>query len=361
MGFYLPIVFIPALLVVLFSKLIWKRDITIKEWGLQLLALLAGSVISIGLIYSSTFALTGDFSIFNGYVTDKASVKVSCSHQYVCGETCSNVSDRDSKGNVTTRRVCEPVYCDEHDYDIDWDVHTTLGTWTIDRIDRRGVREPPRWGVIDPGEPVAESRYVSNYMLLDDDRFKTDPNIMEKFKGKLFEYPKPFDYYRFNRVVQDNGGDYDGINIWLNNKLRKDGADKQLNIILVVTQNDADFYYAQMEYWKGARKNDVILFYGVDDDEKIQWSRAISFADGQNNQILLSSLSTMTYGKNLTDQLVQEQYAKIVQDFTRIPNSKFEYMREGYTPPTWWVLIVSLINLLFAIGAAWFVIKEDVA
>lgn len=361
MWFYLPIVFIPALLVVVGAKWIWPHHITIREWGLQFLGLLIGTLVSVGLIWSSTFALSGDFSIFNGYVTGKESVEVTCQHEHQCGETCRTETSTDSKGVKSSRQVCEPKYCKDHAYDVDWDVYTTLGTWTIDRVDRRGLDEPPRWEMIEKGEPVAESRYVNNYMLLDSGRFLTDPKVMEQFKGNLLEYPKPYDYYRYNRVVQDNGQDYDGINIWLNNKLRQDGAEKELNIILVVTRNDAAYYYALMEHWKGTRKNDVILFYGVDDEEKIQWAKAISFADGQNNQVLLSSLVTMTYGKTFSDQLVQEQYAKIAQDFQRIPNGTFEYMREGYSPPTWWVLIVALINLLIAIGVTWFVIKEDVA
>ena len=41
----------------------------------------------------------------------------------------------------------------EHDYDIDWDVKTTLGTFTISRIDRQGLSEPARWTSVKVGDP----------------------------------------------------------------------------------------------------------------------------------------------------------------------------------------------------------------
>lgn len=360
MWYYLPIVFLPSLLVVVCGKFFFPHHITVREWGLQLLGCVFGTLLCLGLVMASSAARSGDFAIFSGYVTDKAKVKVSCEHQYKCGERCYPVSTTDSKGKVSTRTQCDPIYCDEHDYDIDWDVYTTLGTWTIDREDRRGLKMPPRWELVEKEDPVAESRYVQNFMLLDNKRFETDKTIHEMFKDVLLPYPQPFDYYNIRRIVQDDKQDWDDISIWLNNQLKKDGLAKQLNVILVVTHQPADYYYAQMEAWQGARKNDVILFYGIDDENAIQWSRATSFAEGQGNQIMLKTLESMTLEKTFGVQVVQEQYKLIVKDFQRIPNKTFEYLKEAWVPPTWWVLTMAFINLACAIGVAVFVIKEDV-
>jgi len=358
--YYLPAVFIPAFLVVLFTRWLFPHKITWREWGLQLLGCLLGTLICLGLVNTASLAKSADFAIFSGYVTDKARVKVSCSHTYKCGETCRSVSSTDSKGKTTSRRVCEPVYCNEHSYDVDWDVRTTLGTWTIDREDRQGLKEPVRWSIVEKGDPVAESRMVQNFMLLDNKRFHTDNVIYEAYTDVLQPYPKPFDYYNIRRVVQDDRQDWDGISIWLNNRLKKDGLDKQLNVILVVTHQPSDYYYAQMQAWGGARKNDVILFYGIDDQNAIQWSRAISFAEGQGNQILLKTLESMTLKRTFDIDVVQEQYALILKDFQRIPNRTFEYLKNAWSPPTAWVVIMSVVNLLLAIGVAVFVIKQDV-
>jgi len=316
-----------------------------------------------GVIAAAASSQTSDISIFNGFVTGKDSVHVSCSHQYKCGETCKSESYTDSKGKRRSRTVCRPKYCDEHSYDVDWDVYTTLGTYTIDRADRRGLKMPERYSVVEVADPVAQVGMVTNFMLLDRNRFKVDTAMHNRYVGKLPAYPKPYDYYRFNRVVQDPGvnTDYDGINIWLNAQLSHDGPTKQLNVILVVTQNPDDYFYALMEYWSGARKNDVILFYGIDDEENIKWARAMSFADGQDNQIMLKQLQSMTYERKFTDQLVQEQYHLIKEDFKRVSNKKFEYMKNGWIPPTWVIVTMVLLNLASAIGIAVYVIKEDVA
>lgn len=361
MGFYLPLLFIPAFLVALVCKFFWPHKITTKEWLLQGGGVLLSTMICFLVIMASALEATSDTSIFNGFVTGKESVHVSCSHQYVCGETCSTVTSTDSKGKRSSRRVCQPKYCDEHSYDVDWDVYSTLGTFTIDRVDRRGLREPDRWSSIELAEPVAVSKYVENFLLLDRNRFNTNESIHNKYVGKLPSYPKPYDYYRYNRVISEDSTDYDGINIWLNDQLRKDGAGKQLNVILVVTHNADDYFYALMEYWSGTKKNDVVLFYGIDDEENIKWARAMSFADGQNNQIMLKQLQTMTYERKFTDDLVKEQYRLIVQDFKRVPNKTFEYLKNGWVPPTWVIVMMVLLNLGAAIGVAWYVIKEDVA
>lgn len=352
MWVYLPILLIPSLLIVILSKSIFPRQITFREWLLQFAVLFVTSIISVGVLKAGMFESISDFSVFNGEVTGKAVVKVSCDHQYQCGQTCTT----DSNNQMT----CVPVYCDEHDYDNSWRVYTTLGTWKIDRIDREGLKKPPFWANVLEGDPVSEKRHVENYLLIDEDRFVSNPAIMEKYKGKILPYPKITGYWHINRVVTETGTDYDGINIWLNNKLRYDGPKHELNVVLVVTQHQEDYYYALMEAWKGPRKNDVILFYGVDDKENIQWFKAISFADGQNNQVMLNNLQSMTYGRSFDDKLVQDQYKVITEEFRRTPNNTFEYMKDGWVPSTWLIVFMVVLNILATGGFTAFVVRERV-
>ena len=360
MLYYLPFVFIPALLVVVVTRFMFPHQITVKEGMFQFAGIILSSLVAAIMVSGLSGMLSMDYNIYNGEVTGKEPVHVSCDHQYQCGETCSNVTSTDANGKSVTKQVCEPVYCDEHDYDVSWRVYSTLGTWKINRIDRQGLETPPRWNIVEIGEPVSENRMTTNYLLLNKDRFNPGETIRSRFKEQLLEYPKPYDYWLYNRILNDNGQDYDHIKIWLDNQLKKDGAIKELNVILVVTLNDADYYYALMDYWKGARKNDVILFYGVDDQENIRWARAISFADGQNNQIMLKNLQTMTYERKFDADLVKDQYKLIVEKFQRIPNASFEYMKKDWVPPMWWVLLVAIANLAGAIVVACWVVKEDV-
>lgn len=360
---YLPMVFLPAFLVVAICKWIWPHQITKKEWLLQGAGVLVSTLFCMVIVWTSSFSMISDISIFNGYVTGKERVEVSCRHEYKCGETCRTESYKDAKGKSHTRNVCEPKYCDEHSYDVDWDVYTTLGAYTIDRIDRRGLGKPDRWDMVDKNEPVSAVGYVSNYMLLDGTRFKTSELIRAKYFGKVPAYPSVHDYYRYNRIVQDPGDstDYDDINIWLNNQLRTDGAAKQLNVILVVTQHEEDYFYAVMEAWRGTRKNDVIIFYGVDDKLGIQWVKAASFADGQNNQIMLKNVELLAYDQTLSVELIQKQYHVVAEEFKRVPNKTFAYLTNGWIPPTWLIVVMSLLNFGVAIGVAYFVKTEDVA
>jgi hypothetical protein len=352
---------IPSIILITFCKFFWGHKICWKEWLCQLGAVGVSTLLCLGLLAMAGVMKSHDFDVINGYVTSKDRDEVSCSHSYQCGETCTTSTSRDSKGKATTSRSCSPKYCHEHSYDVDWDVRTSLGTrYTIDRIDRRGLGEPPRWSDVEVGDPASETEMVRNYLLIDDNRFKTDPTISAKYVGVLPSYPLPYDYYNFYRVVDDTKQDYDDINIWLNNQLTKDAVLKQMNIILVVTKNGPDYFYALMEYWKGPRKNDVILFYGVDDNEQIQWAKAMSFADGQNNQILLKQLQTLTYERAFGIDVVKEQYALIKKDFNRVPNEDFAYMTEAIDPPTWWVVLLVLLNLSVTGAITYFFIKEDV-
>jgi len=361
MGFYLPLILIPAFLVALIGKFFFPHKITLKEWGLQGLGVIISTALCMGIVTVSSFGYSSDISIFNGEVTGKDSVHVSCSHQYVCGETCRTETTTDSKGKRSSRRVCSPKYCDEHAYDIDWDVYTTLGTYTIDRVDRRGTSMPVRWDLVSNGDPVSKSVMVTNYMLLDEDRFKTSSAIHARFAGQLPAYPEIFNYYMIHRVIVTFPGEYEKIGDWLSNQLKKDGKEKELNVILVVTRNQPDYFYALMEHWKGVKKNDVVIVYGVDEEQNVTWAQAMSWAEGQNNQVMLKQLQSMTYERKFDQKLVEEQYGLIVKEFKRVPNEHFEYMRAGWVPPTWIIVLMALFNLGTAVGIAWFVIKEDVA
>lgn len=351
MAYYILIIFIPALIVVILSKMLFHHKITLKEMLIHAGGAVLGTLLCFSILAASGILATHDTEIRNGYVVSKSSERVSCSHQYKCGETCTV----DSKGN----RSCVPIYCDEHAYDIDWDVKTTVGTFTIDRVDRRGLREPARFSAVKLGEPASDTFSTRNYLLTDISRFKTDSAIMERYKGRLPEYPKIFDYYRVNRVVNMTDQSFNYLNVYLNNELRKFGASKQLNIIVVITYEDNNFYYAVNEAWTGGKKNDVILYYGIDRDRNIKWFKANSFADGQDNQALLQKISYEAIDGKLGLNLVKTQFNIITKEFTRLPNETFSYMDTLASPSILAIVISTLFNILMSVGLAYYLIRED--
>lgn len=348
---YLVWILIPSLLLVLLSKAVFPHHITFLEWAMQGGAVVVGTALSLCLLYATTAGMSFDHEIWNGAVVSKAPVKVSCTHEHQCGETCST----DSKGN----KHCTPIYCPDHAFDVDWDVKTTVGTFTIDRIDRQGLREPNRFTAVKLGEPAASAHMTRNYLLLDPERFKATEGVMARYKGRIPDYPSTYDYYRFNRVVNTTKDDFNYINDYLNKELITLGAQKQLNIVVVITDYSKDFYEALRESWDGARKNDVILVYGIDKEHHVNWFKADAFADGQSNMSMIKTLNSTALDRTLDADLVHEQLHVIQERFNRLPNKTFEYLNEDFTPPMWVIVMTVLINLLLNIGVCFYLVKND--
>jgi len=352
MGIYWFLIVVPSLLVVLVSRWIWPHHITLKEWGLQFLALGVTTLICIMFLALGKYAHMSDFDILNGVVTSKNSEHVTCEHEYVCGQTCSGSGKH---------RSCSPKYCKLHSYDVDWHVESTVGESTIDRVDSRGLTPPPRWLEAKIGELATSEESVTSYLLVDPDRFKTTEPIREKYKDvKIPDYPRVKDYYRFDRVVNETPNDYSTIRDYLDDALKTDGAKYQLNVTLLVTNKDDDYFNLINEHWSGVRKNDVVLVYGVGSDSKIKWFQAMTYGDGQGNQILLSKLDTLARGQTLDLALITKQYTTITEDYRRLPAKTFAYLEDSYQPEWWQVVLFVVLNLALSIWVTWYLKENDV-
>jgi hypothetical protein len=53
---------------------------------------------------------------------------------------------------------------------------------------------------------------------------------------------------------------------------------KQVNIIVVLTHQPEDFFFALHQKWDGGNKNDVILVLGVDEKLHMTWGRVMSWS-----------------------------------------------------------------------------------
>lgn len=303
---------------------------------MTLLALAVSCALQVVLYLTLSLGGAGDTEILNGYVTGKERNQVSCEHQYVCGQSCSS----DAKGNLS----CVPIYCDEHNYDIDWDVHTTVGTIEIDRIDRQGVRQPPRWAQVKIGEPAATESSYMNYVLNNKDSLfsKSDRQFAEKFKDHIPKYPRVYDYYRVSRVLNMSGIDLpvDYWNEYLNNTLKTLGAAKQVNIVWVVTSGQPIEYFQGLLYaWSGGKKNDVIVVTDISRDMTINWGKSTSFVDGMNNMTLHSRNGQVLTGKPMGIAVFQEVAANISKEYQRVPMKEMDYLKWRELE-TWEVLLI---------------------
>lgn len=353
MGAYWVLILIPSLLVVAVSRWIWPHDITLKEWGLQAGALVVSTALCAGGVIVTKYGSMSDHDVLNGYVTAKSSERVTCEHEHKCGETCSGTGKD---------RSCRPIYCKDHAYDVDWHVDTTVGRVNIDRVNTRGTKEPPRWTEVKLGEPAADEEHVISYLLVDQQRFDATEVVRAKYRDiELPDYPRVYDYYRFNRIVNETKNDYSDIRSYLDDRLRYDGALKQLNVTVLVTERDEDYFDLVNEAWRGVRKNDVVLAYGVNSDGSIKWFRAMTYGDGQGNQAMLSALGTLAINQRLDLALVERQYAVVRSDYVRLPAATFAYLEDSYQPSAGIIVLFVVLNLMCSILVARYLKLNEVA
>lgn len=323
------------------AKIWFKKTFDWREFGITVGVSLA---LTCGLYYGSLIWDSGDTEIISGYVTDKKAEHVSCEHSYQCNpRQVTSCSGSGKSRSCSTRTVWSTCY--EHSYDVDWDVKTTVGTITIDRVDRRGLSEPARWSKVKVGEPAAATNFYQNYVKASKDSlFHIDPTLMKKYDKKLPQYPKIFDYYQVNRVF--NFDQVWGTQNWneiISGWLKDAGKRKQVNFIAVVTRNPQDFADALYYAWEGGKKNDVIAVYGVDEERKVRWAQVNSFASGVGNQELLIRMRLESLGKEISDDFLKEQLSFVDKDFKRYEMSNFDYLKEQAQPSEWAIIVIIII------------------
>lgn len=91
------------------------------SWKELLICCCASVLLSVGIICLSTYYGMIDTQILSGRVTDKIKESVSCEHSYSCNciRTCNGKS-------CSTH--CSTCY--EHSNDYDYNIHSTIGTFT---------------------------------------------------------------------------------------------------------------------------------------------------------------------------------------------------------------------------------------
>lgn len=346
-----------AFILPLICKMIFPHEVTVREYLLVSFV----NVVCVTLFYFLIqFSATWDTEIWSGQVTSKQSERVSCEHSYQCN--CRQQrSGTDSKGNATYTTVCDTCY--EHSYDVDWEVDSNVGRELIDRIDRRGLKEPPRFSRVEVGEPFATTRSFTNYIkAAPDTLFVEAASMKDKYVGKLPNYPEIYDYYRINRVINlgNVGVKASDLNIMLNEQMRKWGPAKQGNVISVFVDEtyQEDFYHALQSHWLGGKKNDIVVITQVDSTGKIGWNRVFSRAD------------TATFDKSVEfDIMAMKQFdnAKYVdvlnqnigERFHRLDFEQFKYLMEELKPSTTALIIGVIFALIINLGLNFWIVKED--
>lgn len=325
---------IPALLGFFFKGRITKKEFALQV-GVQV-------VLAVGMAFFIHHQSMHDVELWNGYVTSKQSHHVSCEHSYQCH--CHDVCD--SKGKC--REECDTCY--EHSYDVDWDVYTSNSeTIAIDRIDRQGTLEPPRYASVVFGEPTTVAHSYKNYIKASPDSLFRHQGLIEKYQRFIPSYPNQvYDYYHADKFVTV-GFRMDDRNwdIALEKLNAEVGRPKQANIIVVVVRNQPqEYFYALEEAWIGGKKNDTILVIGVDDHLVPQWATVMCWTSQEIFKVRLRD-DIMAEGGPLDRMKVMADLQKdVTQYYVRKPMAEFQYLEASITPTSGqWVgtIVVGLI------------------
>src|SRR3989338_855858 len=337
------------------AKRLWHTEISWREMGLNIgIIAVAVAVVWIG----GRGLKASDTEIWNGQVTGKEQVWVSCEHSYECNcrETCSG-SGKDRSCSTT----CDTCY--EHFNDWNWTVRSDVGNFNIARIDRRGSYEPPRWTKVIKGQPVASERTFVNYIkAVPESLFNKNSSVKEQYKGKLPDYPHVYDYHYANRVIPVGVqvADLADWNHKLALALRELGPKKQANAIIVLSgETNSQYAHALEEHWLGGKKNDVVVVLGVPEYPKISWAYVMSWTDRELFKVKLRD--ALLDQKTLdADKVVTLIDSHVKELFVRKPMKDFEYLWAEVTPPMWINVLAFMIAIFGSMGLTYVFQRRDV-
>lgn len=332
------------------------QDVHLHYIGVAVLSVILVFAALAGSIVGQSY----DIEILNGYVTGKQSRKVSCEHSYDCNcKTVRSCSGSGKNRSCSSSRVCDTCY--DHSYDVDWEVHTSINSFNISRVNRQGTTEPQRFTKVAVGDPVSTTHHYTNWVKAAPDslfsHIKTtvhSPNLL----AMIPSYPASvYDYHYVDRVIS-YGVPVVDIKQW-NLDLAKVnavlGASKQVNIIvLMVKTTDPTYEYALRDAWLGGKKNDVIVIFGVTEYPTISWVRVMSWTDKQILKVELRD-DLIEIGTLQDRGVVLKSISdNVKKSFKRKEMRDFEYLQDEIVPPDWLIAVLVLLIIGGNIGVVFY-------
>jgi hypothetical protein len=331
-----------------------KRDWFVIFGGSMVLS----TAISYAFLYYGQASKTDDIEILNGQIVGKERERVSCSHDYQCNcRTVTSCSGSGTSQSCTTSTTCDTCY--EHSHDYDWNLNTDIDDIKIDRIDRQGVQQPPRWTIAQNGEPVAIShKYVNWVKAVPDSLFHgNDKMLIQTYASQIPGYPGGiYDYHRINRVIA-NGVPLENLKQWntdLSIMLREIGPLKQANIILIFTKSpDPNLANAIRSAWLGGKKNDITIVIGVPEYPKIGWAAVNAWTDKEIFKVQLRD-ALIELGEVDRERVMTTIHDYVKKGFVRKPMADYAYLESNIVIDVslivWMIITMIVIGGVFSYG-----------
>jgi hypothetical protein len=338
------------------AKIFLNSTINFQEIGLHCLIvfIVVTSVWNLG-----KWSQTDDTEIWNGEVISKHRDHDTYEDPYDC--MCTS----DSDGNSSC------MTCYETRYTVDWYAKTTLGTITFDKEDSAwrsvyNTPDPTAYKTCKTGQPVSSSRKYINYIKAVPQSLFHENVDPKAFIGKIPTYPSIHHFYQVDRVINIDSKvsplEVAILDSGLDNMLKTIGPNKQANIIVILTEiDDPSYRYAVEQHWLGGKKNDIVIFIGLD-DKKITWVDIMTWALNSGNELFHVTLrDEIKKQKTLEVVNIQPIIAKSIMDLYDRPQMKdYEHLSEEITPPTWVIVIAMILAYMGSLGLVWFFHRTDI-
>jgi hypothetical protein len=348
------------------TKIFWPRKVGWAEMGI---ALVAGIAISAVVYACGMVSQTSDVEVWNGEVLSKERERVSCSHSYDCNcrmvpvpRSCTGSGKNRSCTGGGTERKCDTCY--EHSNDYSWRVHTNIGNWTIDRVDRQGITEPPRWSVVNPGDPVSDTHSFTNYVkAVPESLFHAHADMTNTFDAMIPEYPSAiYDYWHINRAIS-MGVPVPDMKEWnrdISFVARDVGPKKQANIIVIfVNTADQSYIHALEGKWIGGKKNDIIVVIGSTSYPKIDWVAVSSWTDKALFKVQLRD-DIMNLGNIDRNKIIEAIHVNTMKTFERKHMKDFEYLKYQIEPPFWVLSLAAVLGIIASLLTSYMFYRNNV-
>lgn len=311
--------------------------------------------------YAGTASKTHAVELWNGEVTGKSKDIVPCIHAYQCN--CRMRTSGFGKKR-RTRRVCDT--CFYHPFDIDWNVRTNVGNFTVNRVEWQGIIQPPRWTQVQNGQPAALPHSYTDYVRGSKDSAFHKEELELASLPDVPPYPQVYDYHYAKRVltVGVTLPDAEAWNTQLADALKVLGPKRQMNLIIVIAATpDQKFRHKVEAAWKGTSKNDEVVVIGTDKDGKtILWADVITWASNTGNQELrIHTRNALLDAKTIDREKVMAVVLNHATDHYHRPSmEEFEYLKWAIEPSTWVQILLALLVLAGNALLSWLFHRHDV-
>lgn len=360
------IFYIIACIPVIIGAILWttNKNIVWKEWLISTVL----SFIFAGILHLVVIdVMTADFETWSGWVKEAVYIP-----EWIEEYTESH-SSTDSKGNTRYWTTIE-----HRTHYQEWVVQTTIGKFNVSSSKWEEIKHNFGGTILSKigSRPGYDGGDKNNYYIQNTTKyiepvnktckfrnmFKASQNVMSfpkvpeniEKKKSLYEYPKNPDYFISGRLLGKVNNkipikEWDQMNARI-------GAAKKVNVIIIEFGKGLDDMYAKWQEakWLGGKKNDIVLCYGIGDENKVAWAYVFGWTE---KSIVKRNLETLLLTSKIDNSILPQIEQEIKSNYQIKNWHKFDYLT--LYPPMCIVIIFSILLLIFQIGYWCWAIQND--